>query len=151
MKKLFFTVLFLSATTLIFAQGPIAKGGKQLNLGLGLSSWGLPIYAGMDFGIHKDITLGGEISFRSYNNNGLACISGNGNYHFNSLLYIPTNWDFYAGLNLGMYVGNTNLSGFDLGAQIGGRYYFNSKFGINLEFKGGTTLTDGKFGISIRL
>ena len=28
--------------------------------------WGVPVYLGLDYGVHPDITLGGEISFRSY-------------------------------------------------------------------------------------
>ena len=40
----------------------------------------------------------------------------------------------------------------DLGFQIGGRYYFTNKVGINLEFGGGhNTLSGGKIGISIKL
>ncbi len=37
----------------------------QLNLGVGLSGWGIPVYLGLDFGVSRDVTLGGEISFRA--------------------------------------------------------------------------------------
>ena len=84
-------------------------------------------------------------------------ISGNGNYHFNRILGIPSNWDFYAGLNLGFYVWNSSSdypgdhnSGLGLGAQVGGRYYFNNKFGLNLEFGGGNAFDGGKIGVSIK-
>jgi outer membrane immunogenic protein len=38
-----------------------------------------------------------------------------------------------------------------LGIQVGGRYYFNEKFGLNLEFGGGNYVSGGKFGISLKL
>jgi outer membrane immunogenic protein len=166
MKNLFVTAIFLALVTVTFAQCPINKGQAQLNAGVGLSSWGIPVYVGLDYGIHKDITIGGEASFRSYNDNwggnkyrhSVVGISGNGNYHFNSLLGIPTNWDLYAGLNIGFYYwsspdnyGGTRSSGLGLGAQVGGRYYFSDKVGINLEFGGGNAFSGGKFGISIKL
>jgi len=38
-----------------------------------------------------------------------------------------------------------------IGGQIGGRYYFTEKFGVNLEFGGGNAYSGGKLGISIKL
>lgn len=166
MKKQFLLLSFLFATSVLFAQSPVAKRQLQFNAGLGLSSSGVPIYLGLDYGIYKDITLGGEFSYRSYNENwkhddydhSVIGISGNGNYHFNSLLEIPANWDFYAGLNLGFSIwnspnnyGGSHSSGLGLGTQVGGRYYFTDKIGINLEFGGGNVFSGGKIGISIRL
>jgi hypothetical protein len=147
------------------AQNPIEKGQGQFNTGLGFSSWGVPLYLGFDVGVHRDITVGGEFSFRFYDdryrevtyNQSIIGIIGNSNYHFNSLLKIPRNWDFYAGLNLGFYIWNSDdgypgphSSGLDMGAQVGGRYYFNEKFGLNLEFGGSNSFSGGKFGISLR-
>jgi outer membrane immunogenic protein len=69
---------------------------------------------------------------------------------------IPSNWDFYAGLSLGFYFWNSSgdypgdhTSGMGLGLQVGGRYYFNEKFGLNLQLGGGT-IGAGRFGVSIR-
>ena len=57
-----------------FAQAPLEPGGTQLNAGVGLSGWGVPVYIGLDYGIAKDWTLGGQLSFQTdddpYNNNG---------------------------------------------------------------------------------
>jgi len=149
------------------AQAPIGIGQAQINAGLGFSSWGVPVYGGVEFGVHNDITVGGELSFRSYSDNWgnssyqhtIIGISANGNYHFNTLLDIPEEWDVYGGVNLGYYIWNTNdsnyrgsgSSGLGMGAQVGGRYYFNDKFGVNLEFGGGNAFSGGKIGISIRL
>jgi hypothetical protein len=63
-----------------------------------------------------------------------------------------------AGLNIGFFVWNSpeNFRGdqsseLGLGVQVGGRYYFNEKVGINLEFGGGNAVSGGKIGISIKL
>lgn len=164
MKKLSIIIL-LSAISLftVKAQNQLSNGRVQLNAGVGFSGWGVPIYVGMDFGVSRDITLGFEGSFRNYRENysdikyhsTIFGISGNGNYHFNRVLEIPSNWDFYAGLNLGFYAwtspndypGEGN-SGLGLGAQIGGRYFFNDRFGLNLEAGGGNAFSGGKFGIT---
>lgn len=164
MKKLSI-ILLLSFITLftVSAQSYLEKGTKQLNAGLGFSGWGVPLYIGLDFGVSRDITLGLEASFRSYKekydnyhyNSYILGFSGNGNYHFNRILDIPSNWDFYAGLNVGFfgwaspngYPGPYD-SGLVLGAQIGGRYFINDRFGLNLEFGGGNAFSQGKFGIT---
>ena len=166
MKKLIILSLLLVASQVSFAQYFLSKGQSQLNAGLGFSSWGLPVYIGFDAGVHPDISVGGEFSFRSYNNNyqdnkyrhNIIGISANGNYHFNSVMDIPKEWDFYAGLNLGFYFWNSDpdyngdgSSGLGLGAQVGGRYYFSNKFGINLEVGGGNAFSGGKFGVTVRL
>lgn len=166
MKKKIFTVLF-GCTMFInaFAQAPIDKGQAQFNGGFGFSSWGLPVYLGFDYGVHKDVTVGGEVSFRSYRNkwgnvfyqHQIMGIAGNFNYHFNSLLSIPHPWNFYAGLNAGFFLWRSpdgyggRASGLGIGGQVGGRYYFNDKIGINLELGGGNAVSGGKLGISIKL
>ncbi len=165
MKKLIILSFLLFTVQLSFGQYALSKGQAQFNAGLGFSSWGLPVYVGFDVGVHPDISVGGELSFRSYNNNyqdnkykhNIVGISGNGNYHFNTVLDIPKEWDFYAGLNLGFYFWNSDndyngdgSSGLGLGAQVGGRYYFSEKFGINLEVGGGNAFSGGKFGITLK-
>ncbi len=169
-KHLVLPAVFLFfLTNLTNAQAPLYTGGKQLNGGFGFSGWGLPVYAGLDFGVARNFTMGGEISFRLYDNSTIdgnwnhtiITISGNGNYHFNSLMDIPSNWDFYAGLSLGYSIWNTTYdapgvapdytgaggSGIFLRGQVGGRYFFNDRFGINLELGGGT-VAGGKFGLT---
>lgn len=163
MKRAILSVLLFSSAVFLAAQAPLPNGGKQLNAGVGLSSWGVPVYIGLDFGVHPDISVGGELTLRSYDEKWkkeyyrhlVAGLSGNGNYHFNRVLDIPSQWDFYAGLNLGFFIFSSpdgypgaRSSGLGLGAQIGGRYFFNSKLGINLEFGGGNAFGGGKFGIT---
>lgn len=159
-------LFFTSISLLAQGHGPISTGQAQLNGGVGFSGWGIPFYAGLDYGVHPDVTVGAEFSYRRYReryfgfdfNHRITGISANGNYHFNTLLDIPSNIDLYAGLNVGFYIWNTNdsnykgngASGLGLGAQIGGRYYFDNHWGINLELGGANTTSGGKFGVSYR-
>ncbi|OYU85447.1 MAG: hypothetical protein CFE24_01815 [Flavobacterium sp. BFFFF2] len=164
MKNLLLSILLLSAVAL-HAQHPITEGQKQINAGLGLSSWGLPVYVGLDYGLSRDFTIGADFSLRTFHkdysginySHTIFGISGNGNYHFNRILNMPSRWDFYAGLNLGAYFwsypsdypGNreTHLG---LGAQVGGRYYFNQHISANLELGGGV-IGSGKIGLTFKL
>ena len=159
------TIVLLSLITAfaVHSQSPLGKGSKQLNAGIGLSGWGVPLYVGLDFGVARDFSLGIEGSFRSYGqkytgsnySSTIIGLSGNGNYHFNRILEIPSNWDLYAGLNLGYYFWSTpsnypgtGASTLGLGGQIGGRYFFKKNFGLNLELGGGAAFSSGKFGIT---
>jgi outer membrane immunogenic protein len=164
MKKIT-TLIFLAIVPVLIlnAQCPLKKGAFQLNGGLGYSGGGVPVFAGVDFGAFHDVTTGIEASFRPYTEDiygtkytsKVFSIVGNGNYHFNTLLEIPKKWDFYAGITMGYYSwslpadyqGNSS-SGFGFGAQIGGRYFFNKRLGLNLEFGGGSSLSGGKIGIT---
>jgi len=69
MKKLLFICTFVLISGIMFGQSPVSVGKTQLNLGVGFSGWGVPFYIGLDYGIHKDIPLGGEFSYRSYRDN----------------------------------------------------------------------------------
>lgn len=168
MKKFF--IILLSAMLVISvgvnAQSALPKGQTQINLGVGFSNHGIPVYLGFDHAVHNNVTLGAELSYRGweedyrndhYKHNVLG-ISGNVNYHFNTVLSIPSNWDLYAGLNVGYYAWNSpdgyrgdNTSGLGLGAQVGGRYYWSKKAGINLEFGGGNAFSGGKIGLTFKL
>lgn len=167
MKKILLIIALALISGLTFSQNPIPQGNNQLNFGVGLSGWGVPLYIGLDHGIGSDFSIGGELSYRDfrdnwkdhYYNSGILGISGNINYHFNRIMEIPSNWDFYAGLNLGYYSWNSpdnyyddrSRSGFGLGGQIGGRYYLSNKVGLNLEFGSGNAFSGGKFGVTIRM
>jgi hypothetical protein len=166
MKKLLLSLMLVTGYICSYGQNPLSVGRAQLNAGLGLSDWGVPVYLGLDFGVARDFTLGGELSFRSYRDNyngvgyghNILGVSANGNYHFNTVLDMPDNWDFYAGLNLGFYSWTSSAdypgnrtSGLGLGAQIGGRYYFTNKVGLNLELGGGNAFSGGKIGLTFKL
>lgn len=169
MKLLISISLLVISINGALAQGTLGKGGKQLNAGFGFSSWGVPVYVGADFGIHEDISIGPKISYRKYTENyffgeysqTLFTVAVQGNYHFNRLLTLPEAWNLYAGVSLGYYswsdvewnnnsydsVGEDSSIGFDL--QVGGRYFFNDRFAVNLEFGGGTA-SGGNVGITYK-
>ncbi|VXB26029.1 conserved exported hypothetical protein [Flavobacterium sp. 9AF] len=164
MKKLLLLITtFLATYNLANAQAPLENGKLQLNAGLGTSGWGTPIYVGLDYGLGNNITLGSEISYRSYDSYGFKMsilgIQGNANYHFNEVLEIPSQWDLYAGLSLNYYNWNfkddyaeqvVDDTHFGIGIQIGGRYFFTDNFAINLEGGGGNATSGGKIGITYK-
>lgn len=166
MRLFSFIAVLIYTSTMLFSQTPLPKGSSQLNVGVGLSSWGIPFYLGFDAGMKNDFSLGVEGSFRyNYENwrqnryrHNIIGISGNANYHFNRVFGMTPNWDLYAGLNIGFYIWNyapgfdgNRTSGLGLGAQVGGRYYFSSKTGINFEFGSGNAFSGGKVGLSFKL
>ena len=166
MKKLLLIIALALTTGLAYGQNPFPKGRTQLNIGIGLSDWGVPIYFGIDRGVGSDFSLGGELSFRTHRHrstgsHSITGIAGNANYHFNRILEINDDWDFYAGVNLGFYIWPSNdeydefhgnqSSDLGLGAQIGARYYFTEKVGINLEFGSGNAFSGGKVGVTIKI
>ena len=170
MKKIAL-LLAVFAFSFANAQAPLEEGGIQLNDGVGTSGWGTPVYVGLDYGIATNWTLGAEVSYQSYNENygfgngkvksSILGIQGNGNYHFNELLSIPSEWDFYAGANLNYYSWTTKYDGekltgyngaenFGIGLQVGGRYFFSDNFGLNLQLGGGNVVSGAKIGITYK-
>ncbi len=166
MKKLIILSIAFFTFSQLYAQFPLSKGQSQFNVGLGLSSKGIPIYAGFDVGLNKSFTLGGEVGIRSFNDNynnvaykqNVISVSANANYHFNELLEMSSTWDLYAGLSLGFNIWNTSnnnpstgTSGLGLAAQIGTRFKITKKLSLNLEFGGSNLFSGGKVGITAPL
>ena len=167
MKKfLFLAGLFMAAVTASAQNGNLDQGGLQLNAGVGISGWGIPVYVGLDYGVTNDISVGGEFTFRSYSHSSyythnIMGFFGNGNYHFNNLFNLPRPLDLYAGLSLGVYTSTVtakegrdyigdSYSGFSLIGQTGARYFFTDNFGVNLELSGGLLTSGLKAGITYR-
>ena len=169
--------LFL-ATATASAQG-LGQNKFQINGGVGLSGWGVPVYLGFDYGIARDFTIGVEASYRSKkesvdfleNKYSFIGIGVNGNYYFNRLLKLPREFDVYAGATLVYFnVSNSQTysgpsilrehilsnyssiasSGLGYGFQVGGRYFFTKNLGVNLEFGGGSFAVGGKLGLTYR-
>ncbi|PTN08934.1 hypothetical protein [Mangrovibacterium marinum] len=148
MKKRFLTMALLLISAAVFAQSaPLAQGEKQLNFGLGESNHGLPLYIGADFAFHNDWTAGPVLKLILDDDDSKFAAIGRVDYHWNRLMEIPSNWDFYLGANLGVLSGD----GVDLnlGLQIGGRYYWSDRWGVNLEIGGGTGF-DTAVGLSMK-
>ncbi len=145
------------------------KGDLQLNAGIAFPhryADNVGLYAGLDYGIHNDITLGVEARFGSkdygYGVDGRWFGLGfNGNYHFNRIMQIPNNFDFYAGATIGFNTFDYNhpndkdwrepyRSEAGVSAQVGGRYFFTNNFGLNAEANVGNVFNGGKFGITYK-
>ena len=138
MKKITLVLaMFLIAGSILAQDGeaPLQKGQKQVNFGLGFDSNGFPVYAGIDFAVHNDVTVGPMVKVKFDNDYTTFSAVGRADYHVNRIMVIPRNWDFYAGGNLGFSVGND--FDVDFGLQVGGRWFWNEKWGLNLEFGGG--------------
>ncbi|SIQ11143.1 outer membrane beta-barrel protein [Maribacter ulvicola] len=169
MKKISL-LLALFTIGFTYAQSPLEEGSLQANAGLGFSGWGTPIYAGLEYGVAPNISVGGELSFQKYNHgNGTSSnfkssifgIQANGNYHFNEVFEIPSQWDLYAGANLNYFNWSTKVNGstvdysgadnFGIGLQVGGRYFFDDNFAINLQVGGGNVVSSGRIGITYKL
>jgi outer membrane immunogenic protein len=162
MKKITSIIVIVFLVSYISnAQAPIEQGEKQINAGVGLSTFGLPLYAGLEIGLDNNISVGGELSYRKYTrfsswNPSIITVAGLANYHFNEILDIPSEWNLYAGVTAGYsiwsYSGTSSAlragrSRIFLAGQVGGRYYLSDNFAINVELGGGT-YSGGKFGIT---
>ena len=138
MKKVLLSLIVVCAFGL---QDANAQAQKYMNFG-GL---GTGLYFGMEFPVAAPITLGFHAS-TNYNFDNLY-VAGKGNYYFDELFPLPSEWDFYAGLNLGWRIdGNDNKNGndgFSFGGQVGGRWFWSDRWGINGEFGWGNGALGG--------
>ena len=173
-KTMLLAALALCGTGAMAQNKTRATGSNSnvlLNLGVGLSNWGIPVYGGLEAYVHPDFSLGGVVSYRRYNSDwnsyrydfSITTISAVGNYHFNRIMNIPSNWDLYLGANLGYSIASYDrprgapdydyrrVGGLAAGLQLGGRYYFSRSVGLNLEIGGGNVLSDARFGVTFRL
>jgi len=147
------------------------SGGDNmlLNFGVGLTNYGIPVYLGLEGYVHPDITVGGILGYQRYSDGwrgwdyhvNVFTITALGNYHFNRIMELDPQWDLYAGLNLGYAIWSSNTpehapsydahsSGLMLGLQVGGRYYFSNKWGINAEIAGGSVISAFRIGATCR-
>ncbi|WP_460909737.1 hypothetical protein [Spirosoma areae] len=174
MKKIHFSILLaigLLAGTQSFAQLSIDKGTKLINLGIGVGGYsgtsGIAFGGSADFGVAPNITVGGQIAYRSFSYGYLGFndkinylyFAARGSYHFNELLNLGTDKaDIYAGLGLGYQsvsysdsygTGfNTFGSGIYVPIHLGGRYFFTESVGAFLEL--GTGVSPAMLGVTFK-
>jgi len=155
MKKFTLIVCALSIFALSYGQNEVKidQSKLQFNLGVGLSTWGIPVYIGADYWLTEDITIGLEASARLRLALRYVYVGGsiNGNYHIGRLLDLPDNMDIYAGLSAGpyFYLRSSVHPYIGIGGQVGGRYKINDKMWVHGELGGGT-FSGAKIGITIR-
>lgn len=149
---LLLAIIGFTFTGISQGEAPLSKGEKQLNLGIkGLGNT-LPVYGSLEFAVHDDITVGPIASINFFSGNTALRVGAIGNYHWNTLIGIPKEWDFYAGLNAGFKIDfdNSNNNNFNVGGQFGGRWFWSEKWALNVEL-GISNSIGGGFGVTMKL
>lgn len=171
-----FAVIVFVAHPLHAQFEPKGSTAFMITAGIGASGWGIPLFGRLEIPVSESITVGGGVSYQTNNQtfsasnkwrHSIIGIHGRGNYHFNTLLDIPDNFDLYAGASIGYYVWNTtykgDLSGIvyggtgsggtSLGLHFGGRYFLGDshKTAVNLEVGGGNVISAGTIGVTFLL
>ncbi len=142
MKKI--TLLLILVIGLFTIDFAYSQATQKLNFGLVGASYDIPVA--------KDVSIA---PFAGTNLNfDWLTIGVKGDYYFDNLIGLYEPWDFYAGANAGygLWIGYGNDSNnFDLGLQVGGRWFWNEKWGLYLEFGGGTLGGSAGLGLSVFL
>jgi hypothetical protein len=105
------------------------------------------VYASIEFPLASQISIAPQIS-TDYNFNQLV-IAGKGNFYFDEIFGVTEPWDVYAGVNVGWRIENAN-DGFNWGVQVGGRWFWSDRWGINAEIGGGSGVLGG-VGVTMKL
>lgn len=142
MKKLL-TIIALSGILFFSASTVFAQAQRQLNIGFVGVSYEIPVAT--------DITIAPAIG-TDFNFNHLS-IGVRANYYFDSLFGLPDEWDVFGGANLGYGIGlDNNNSDFAFGLQIGGRWFWNDKWGVYAQFEGGNLDgAGGGIGVTMKM
>ena len=143
MKKT--TIAFAFVFT-FFIANVFGQARSELNFGL--------IGANYEIPVHKDISIAPGAS-TNFDLNWLT-LHVKANYYFDNLLELTDEaWDVYGGIGTGFAIYNGNDrkdNGFDLGLHVGGRWFWNDKWGVYLEFGGGSTQgASGGVGLTVKL
>ncbi len=145
MKKA--NVLFVLLVVLTAIQMS-AQARKELNFGI--------IGANFEIPVHKDVTIapGASTNFDlDWLNLGVR-----GNYYFDNLFGIEDEaWDVYGGAGVGYSIYNgdndhDHKSDFDIGLHVGGRWFWNDKWGVYVELGGARVQGPvGGIGVTMKL
>ncbi|PKF72884.1 DUF6646 family protein [Chryseobacterium sp. PMSZPI] len=146
MKKLVFMVMVLFCGAAVSAQAWTGKGDQKIQLGLSAWGYGTGVTGTYDYGLNKLISVGAGINgyFSNYKNDdkdNRVFVFGRLNFHLQEALNLPSKWDIYPGVDLGV-VGKD----FGIGAHIGARYFFTEKVGVFAEVG-----NNGSLGVSFNL
>ena len=140
------TILFFFLCT-FFVVNVFGQARQELNFGFVGANYEIPV--------QKNITIAPGAS-TNFDFNWLT-LSVKGNYYFDNLFEITNeSWDVYGGLAAGysFYNGDDDDkdSDFDLGLHVGGRWFWNEKWGVYLELGGGSVQgMNGGIGLTVKL
>ena len=152
MKKFLLSLVAICFLGLGVQAQEMSKGQLVGSARLGFGGAGFPVAISGDYGVvgnlingNDAISVGGQVGMFIWNDGYQSHISLTAAFRANFHYQFVDNLDTYAGAQIGLFRNGLGL-GFDLGA----RYYFNDKFGVNLEF-GGCGFTGVSAGISMKL
>ena len=133
MKKIFLVMAVCLISQLSFSQAWNGKGDQKIQVGINALGNGSGLTATYDYGLGKIISLGAGANFyfgnyRDNNKDNNFFVFGRMNFHLQEPLDLPSQWDIYPGIDLGLL--GTN---FGFGAHLGVRYFFTNKVGVFLE------------------
>ena len=133
---IFFSLLLLNDS--LFGQ---AK--NQISFGVVGAAWEIPVA--------DDITVG-PAAFTDFDFHYLM-LGAKANYYFDRIWNLSDDWDVYAGVNAGFAapLGEGRNSDVNLGAQIGGRWFWSEQWGLYIEFGGGTVGGIAGLGVTLIL
>jgi hypothetical protein len=143
MKKMPFLCAFVVT---FFVANVFGQARSELNFGLIGVNYEIPV--------HEDITIAPGAS-TNFDLDWLT-LNVKANYYFDNLFELTDeSWDVYGGAGAGyaIYNGNDNKdNGFDIGLHVGGRWFWNDKWGVYLELGGGSTQgATGGLGLTVKL
>lgn len=142
MKKIL-TIIALAGVMCFGSSAVFGQAQKQLNIGFIGVNYEIPIA--------KDITIA-PAAGTDWGFNHLQ-IGVKGNYYFDTLFGLTEPWDVYGGVNAGYGIGlGSSNSDFAFGLQIGGRWFWNDKWGVYLEAAfGNLDNAGGGIGVTMKL
>jgi len=143
MKKLILLFVF---ALICSASSVFGQARKELNFGLIGVNYEIPV--------STDITIAPSAG-TNFDLDWLT-LGIRANYYFDNLFELNNDaWDVYGGAGAGysIYNGNGNKSSdLDIGLHVGGRWFWNDKWGVYLEFGGGSTQgASGGLGVTVKL
>ncbi|HQC05746.1 MAG TPA: hypothetical protein PK067_01860 [Kaistella chaponensis] len=145
MKKLILAFSLLFAAQLSFAQAWQGKGDQKIQVGLSGLGDGTGIVGTYDYGLSKIISIGAGANFfvgEKKHDDADFAIFGRVNFHLQDPLGLPSQWDIYPGLDVGLLGKDRTY----FGAHVGVRYFFNNNVGVYLEAG-----NNGSLGVSFNL
>lgn len=142
MKKLV-TIIALSGVMFFAAQNANAQAASQLNFGLIGVSYEIPIASAISIApaAGTDINLDYLI------------LGVRANFYFDDMIGLPSEWDVYGGANAGFGLGlNNQANDLEIGLHVGGRWFWNDKWGVYLEAGGGKLSgAGGGIGLTMKM
>jgi len=142
MKKItLLLLLFVGISSTSFGQAQ-----SQLSIGLIGVSYEIPVASAVSIA---------PTAFTDFDLNWLT-LGVKANYYFDELFGLPAAWDVYGGANagFGMWIGGgtAETNSLNIGLQVGGRWFWSEKWGIYLEFGGGSVGgVGGGLGVTMKM